>query len=917
MKRYSSKYKSKKTAYKAKYKSKKAAYKAKYKSKKTAYKSKMRRVSGTNSSAVQSTVQAATAHPYVQAIVNPFVVSGVRIPDDSNARTFTISQTASTTMFGGTNNGVGGSGPVVQGIALRPSMNDGTFRDIPGTLPTALPRCDAFLSVIRDVGENYQFASNDLFPSLFGVGFSYNWGTIGYGDPKLSWVGGPAGYARGQGSRARPVAWGIRIKHMGLQTAINNISPYGKLYWGVRNTENDDDAANQSTTIDTQMLQQQVDQHAMFTQSGQCNTNIDFSKIDDFATKGLIGCCTVQEFKDMPNGIVVASGPIGPEQRAFRDIDYWLGRDRCYWYDAAALNLPTTAEGERPVLAEGEQYLQLDGKSLASPEDIDSGNVHLTLVRKMYGPAAFLLNGPQPWFFMKAGTNVVLQVDCIIHWEVIPGTDAYTLPGTLKTSSHSPQAITWGQRLANLAGNVASAAAGQLESAAAGPAIADAPRGESGNERVDDVVAGEAMGPHQEPIEQAGEEVDLDDDEIPPWGNNGEQFADEHPNGFGFPVDPMDADTELDVPIETSVEIDAYGRPKARDVNRWETDPKPGTGQTPDRPSKPKPGDSDYRYPDGSRTGKAGRRPPSAGDPTSTKAPRKQPHPQRHVTKTVSFSPTPLPSRKPEPSEDYGEAPGGLKGLPPGKPYETPGGLKGLPKASGWKGAPLTESQIRQKQRNQQLALYQQAGYHSYKPLSATATPLPHRKHPVTLRAPSWFEDMTRFDPDAEPTPSDEIMSLRGSRLRGSYHPDLTVAPPAKRSRGQFQPGMSYDEWSGDQVMAEYEPGGLRGLPSRAKSALSQAVDSIKEAYPEEVHLFGTALGAAGQSLSEAAKREALSWVVYNLGVREAAFWLMAQARTALNTAMSVPFMQRNLPQAVRAAANAAAAARGNGRRRR
>jgi len=216
---------------------------------------------------------------------------------------------------------------------------------------------------------------------------------------------GPMGYALQQGSKARPCAWGLRIRYGGLTNTVTTINPYGRLYFGVNTPSSEGDFPG---GVD-------FDYHPMYDGALNANGNhkggpgsaIMFDKLRNDATLNKIGCITLDQLRDLPNGIVVGTGPRSPDERLFRDVDYWTGKDRCYDSETKTdLNVGYIGPGV----------------PTAGPFNISQNQINT-------------LQCNQPWFVVEGGVNVVLAVDYIIHWEVTPTTEAYTLPGMLRAET--------------------------------------------------------------------------------------------------------------------------------------------------------------------------------------------------------------------------------------------------------------------------------------------------------------------------------------------------------------------------------------------------------------------------------------------------------------------------------------------------
>lgn len=407
---------------------------------------------------------AATPHPFKTAVVNPFAVAGPRIPDDTSYSTFTIAQTGTNVISpvelpvqtkdtsGTTTNQVA----YVCGLRLRPSMADGTTTVSTVGLPYALASdclnpCVAYSPVSMDTpgsipavlkGTKYQWSSCQSQTSSVTNVTTYNWGptwsmSSGAGLPgtspvityidktgasnqlryfpatsdcALSTLTGPMGYALQSGSKCRPVAWGIRIRYGGLTNTTNNINPYGKIFFGIHLPEDEGNAPGQSEYDDMPVYDGQKSSTGVVASSSGPGNEINFAQLESDAVRNHIGCVTMDELRSMPHGLIIGTGPRSSGERLFVDVDYASGLDRCI--DVSATGKPS------PIQMYNDVFQSTDPRN--------------TMKLYQWAASVTTVPGSQPWFIAKDATNVKLIVDSIIHWEVVPTSVAYTLPGTTK-----------------------------------------------------------------------------------------------------------------------------------------------------------------------------------------------------------------------------------------------------------------------------------------------------------------------------------------------------------------------------------------------------------------------------------------------------------------------------------------------------
>jgi len=381
---------------------------------------------------------AATPHPFKTAIVNPFLVDGVRIPDDTSYQTFTVTQTNSITLS--PQNG-SAAGAHVVGVRLRPSLCDGSgYATETGTLESLIRGdqtnfCLAYFGSSANASRKLGWAAAHLYNASeqdLSVK-AYVWGTtasnLTIAEPRnatyiknqtdvinsvveipatqsSTTVPGPMGYALQQGSKIRPVAWGLRIRYGGLnQTGGDtSLNPFGRIFFGTYTPESEGNLPGQ-TDFDT-MPVYDGSRSARGRIQGGPGYEIDFAQLQADATRGVIGMVTLEELRKLPNGLVVATGPRSTSERLFEDVDYAAGKDRFSTQnDQGAVTYATYS------LPYNESKTQLG---------VATANQVQTL------PAS------QPWMLVQDGFNAIILVEQILHWEVVPSTQAYTLPGTLK-----------------------------------------------------------------------------------------------------------------------------------------------------------------------------------------------------------------------------------------------------------------------------------------------------------------------------------------------------------------------------------------------------------------------------------------------------------------------------------------------------
>jgi hypothetical protein len=229
-------------------------------------------------------------------------------------------------------------------------------------------------------------------------------------DCAMSTLTGPMGYALQNGAKCRPVAWGFRIRYGGLTNTTNNINPYGKIFFGIHLPEDEGNAPGQGEYDDMPVYDGTKSATGTVANSSGPGNEINFAQLESDAVRNHIGCVTMDELRAMPHGLIIGTGPRSTSERLFVDVDYASGLDRCI--DIGTAGLP------KPVQLYSDLFQSTDPR---------------TSVRVYQFPASVCtVPGSQPWFIAKDATNVKLVVDSIIHWEVVPTSVAYTLPGTTK-----------------------------------------------------------------------------------------------------------------------------------------------------------------------------------------------------------------------------------------------------------------------------------------------------------------------------------------------------------------------------------------------------------------------------------------------------------------------------------------------------
>jgi hypothetical protein len=381
---------------------------------------------------------AAAPHPFKTAIINPFVAKDVRIPDDTALETFCVTQTANSTL---SILPVTGNQLTPVGMRFRPSMADGY--GVTDPIGSSV-RGDSYNLCYRYTDStgaekgtywnsaNTTNATGGIVPPPQQV-TTYIWGlktgsplysgTLALMDSTTSLpvspfnvvigqnssvlpqpIAGPMGYALQQGSKCRPVAWGIRVRYGGLTNTVTTINPYGRIYFGINTPNSEGDFPGGVDTDTHPVYDGQL--QASGQKAGGPGFPIVFDKLRNDATLNKIGCLTLDQLRDLPNGIVIGTGPRTPDERLFRDVDYYAGQDRVYDSEARTdLKVALVGAGGVP-----------------GPLDISQNQLNT-------------LQCNQPWFVVEGGINVVLSVDYIIHWEVSPTTEAYTLPGMLRAET--------------------------------------------------------------------------------------------------------------------------------------------------------------------------------------------------------------------------------------------------------------------------------------------------------------------------------------------------------------------------------------------------------------------------------------------------------------------------------------------------
>jgi len=261
-------------------------------------------------------------------------------------------------------------------------------------------------SIPRGIGAGQQFCGAAFDPATELPIFPYT-RTYPFNDRSdMSWTTGPMGFALKEGAKARPVAWGFRIRYAGLQNTITNINPYGKIYFGICAPESEGDLPG-SVDFDTHPFYDGIRQADGSVNGGPGN-QINMSSLANDATLNKVGCITMQQLAALPNGIVVGTGARSTDERQFRDVDYYAGQDR--------------VTGQ-PSNNQADQFMWplIDSLNPVAAFKIGVNQVST-------------LQGNQPWFIVQDGINVTLEIDYICHWEVTATTEAYTLPGTLQST---------------------------------------------------------------------------------------------------------------------------------------------------------------------------------------------------------------------------------------------------------------------------------------------------------------------------------------------------------------------------------------------------------------------------------------------------------------------------------------------------
>lgn len=380
---------------------------------------------------------AATPHPWKTAVVNPFAVGAARIPDETSYSTFVTTQT-STQVLGPTS----AVDPWICGLRMRPSMSDGTELQNHSTNERPM-RADSFNACIHvpDVGDTWSavklYSSTASSPDATVKATTYCWGKSGdpypstetwdvpfisklrndyttkqraitpsQTDLSLKWVAGARGYAVQQGAKCRPVAWGFRIRWAGLTNtgASQMLNPYGRVFFGITAPQSEGNLPGDVPFDQFPVYDGSRASNGVLT--GGPGGTIDIPSLTNDANRGLVGCMTLEELRSKPEGIVIATGPRTASERLFVDVDWATGQDRAG---------TESALGER----DSPYYNIFINDNAAEKETVNVVQV---------GSIGYA----QPWFYIEGAANTKVLVDCICHWEVVPSSQAYTLPGTCK-----------------------------------------------------------------------------------------------------------------------------------------------------------------------------------------------------------------------------------------------------------------------------------------------------------------------------------------------------------------------------------------------------------------------------------------------------------------------------------------------------
>jgi len=380
---------------------------------------------------------AAAPHPWKSSVINPFASPAARIPDDTSFSTFVVTQSTNTLIQ--VPQVLAQHGAYISGMRLRPSMSDGSA--LPSLAQGAITAdsinpCVAWSSN-ADAAPNYQWQCADVYPStgpstgvlptnyVWGLATSKSSGSAGAqvlshvannanqfvtlpANQTLKPIVGPMGYALQQGSKCRPTAWGIRIRYAGLQNTVTNINPYGRVYFGIHLPMDEGNLPGQGELDTFPCYDGVLSTTGVTTPGSGPGNSIRFDQLQFDHIRGRVGCLTLEELKTKPDGIVIATGPRTTSERLFTDVNYASGQDRVVSVNDAGIATVTqyNTDGNFP-----------DGTGVSTAS---------------YTNVLATIPGSQPWFIIEGGQNVNFVVDTVIHWEVVPNSAAYTLPGTCK-----------------------------------------------------------------------------------------------------------------------------------------------------------------------------------------------------------------------------------------------------------------------------------------------------------------------------------------------------------------------------------------------------------------------------------------------------------------------------------------------------
>lgn len=374
------------------------------------------------------TVGGADGLGWVVAVGNPFdarlkgSAMAPRIADGTANETFMLEQQGSASWIMPQGADTSANSTFI-GFAMRPSMNDSAITFSGGTyVPGAPPSsCDAFLGMYNvDNVDGREWAYGDVTSWANGAATTttgYYWGNGSTAVNNLlpSWAHGTEVFAVQNGSRCRPTAWGIRIKAIGIASPTQqNVDPAGFVYFGVRTSAHGDDMSTQATAsglVGATQVASIMDTQ-FFYDSGP-TTQISYSALNVQAQRQQVGRLSYSDLSALKDGLVVSTGPVGIDERNFRDITYFTGSQRCAYQSVDSM--ADTATG---------------GFSFA-------GNIP---------PNYFDMVGSNPWFFISGMPGVQFQIDTICWWEVLPQQQAQmVLPvGMFKTARKNEVALEAG-----------------------------------------------------------------------------------------------------------------------------------------------------------------------------------------------------------------------------------------------------------------------------------------------------------------------------------------------------------------------------------------------------------------------------------------------------------------------------------------